>query len=119
MPNAGINTMGASEVAGIGIASVAHQAASSIIRPAAFQAASLMPSGAGNNRVMTSSATPASKPTSRLVVQPSGSDWFVVVADILFFQIEFLSLLHLCSSALARALPTISKAYCLSTCPTE
>src|SRR5690606_35228991 len=83
MPNAGINTMGASEVAGIGIASVAHQAASSIISPDAFQAASLIPVGAGIRMVMASSAAPMIRPMIRLVDQPFDGAWVVVVADIL------------------------------------
>src|SRR5690606_23652593 len=89
MPRAGIRTMGAREVAGIGIASVAHQAASSIIRPAAFQAASFMPSGAGTTRVMISSRAPTIRPIARLAVQPLDWDSFVVVADILLSNFEF------------------------------
>src|SRR5690554_2234607 len=62
MPRAGIRMMGSSEVAGIGMASVAHQVASKSARPAEAQAASVMPAGAGSTRVINSHSGPSHEP---------------------------------------------------------
>src|SRR5699024_9230098 len=62
MPRAGTRMMGSREVAGIGMASVAHQVASKSARPAQAQAASVMPAGAGSTNVINSHSGPSQKP---------------------------------------------------------
>ena len=58
MPKMGKRTMGNSEVAGIGIASVIHQVAMSKTTPMVFHASGFIPSGTGINKTNTNNNGP-------------------------------------------------------------
>src|SRR5690606_39160672 len=62
MPNTGMSKIGSSEVAGMGMASVAHQTAINSARPAADQAVSDMPPGVSEDIHAHNAYTPGIRP---------------------------------------------------------
>ena len=86
MPSAGINRIGNSEVAGIGMASVDHQVAISKARPMVAQAVSESPAGGSVTRHRSSSNGPRIRPIQAALA--AAVDSWVVTAMARFLIVK-------------------------------